>query len=232
MRAPEPREEENSSTFPRPKETQQAFPQRCQSYPWFYASLSLSILCLLLLIVSITLGALYHTCLNNAELSLNQTRPDLLQKWEALRGQEYKFCPEEWRPWKGKCYFVSKETKNWNSSQQNCVSREAHLAMLKEPTDREFLPIGNKYWVGVNYLNDRWVWLDGMESRFPVMSYYNDPCGILISRHLFTWSCSNRIHWICEKPIVQLRFHQDPNLPGISVNGVKHIHIANEKVET
>ncbi|XP_030047668.1 NKG2-A/NKG2-B type II integral membrane protein-like [Microcaecilia unicolor] len=117
---------------------QKALLQQCESHHWFYISLFLLILCLLFLIMAVTMGSLYLKCLNEASNQRGLNLSDKLEKLqpgEINRGQEYEFCPEEWRPWKGKCYFVSEEKKDWNASMRDCVSRDSHLALLKNSTD-------------------------------------------------------------------------------------------------
>ncbi|XP_030047667.1 killer cell lectin-like receptor subfamily B member 1 [Microcaecilia unicolor] len=195
---------------------QKALLQRCQSYHWFFILLFLLILCLLFLVKSVTLGYLYHKCLNEASNQTGLNLPDKLEKLqpgEINRGQEFEFCPEEWRPWKGKCYFVSEEKKGWSSSMVDCVFRGSHLAVVKNSTDlvqrfiglfsyfKGFISTKDRYWIGLNYVNNTWMWQDGTKSRSPEVRY-NSTCAVLSGERLFDWNCDYRNHWICEKPAV------------------------------
>ncbi|XP_029442557.1 killer cell lectin-like receptor subfamily B member 1B allele C [Rhinatrema bivittatum] len=210
---------------------------RYKSFYWNKTEVILFPLCLLLMILIIRI--LYYTWLNDTEVALAQSRSELkhmvekLQGWEAVRGL-YEYCPEGWRPWRGKCYFVSSEVKNQSSSLQDCTFRGAHLALLENPRDLGSMTSSVKgtYWVGLTYIDKRWMWLNGTESRSPVHVRDNSPCAVLTFNGLFDWNCDYPNPWICEKPAVQLQIDQDQNLPVILINGVKLANVTNVKLQT
>nr|XP_033816991.1 killer cell lectin-like receptor subfamily F member 2 [Geotrypetes seraphini] len=174
-------------------------------------------------------------CSNKASNQIGVNLPDKLgrqQTGEIYRGQALEFCPEEWRPWKGKCYFVSKEKKDWISSLRDCVSRDSHLALLKNTTDLGFISNSTKeqYWIGLNFTNNTWIWLDGTKSRAPEIRH-NSSCAVISANRLLDWNCDYTNRWICEKVAVQLHFDPEHNLPVTMTNGRKHTVIINDKVQ-
>ncbi|XP_029441643.1 killer cell lectin-like receptor subfamily B member 1B allele C [Rhinatrema bivittatum] len=213
--------------------------QRCKSF-WTNAEVFLLILFFLQMTLSLILRIFHHRCLNDAQVTPNQTESELkdtvekLQRWEVLRGRS-EYCPEEWRPWRGKCYFVSSEMKNQSSSLQDCASRGAHLALLlSSPADLSFRTFStiDAYWVGLIYMDKRWMWLNGAECGSPVHVRDNSPCAVLGVGGLRDWNCDYPNPWICEKPAVQLQIDQDQKLPVISINGVKLANVTNVKLQT
>nr|XP_033814270.1 natural killer cells antigen CD94-like [Geotrypetes seraphini] len=237
IRVPETEEEKIYLEPPRTEAKQKALLRRRETCLGFYASLFLLILCVVLLIVSITLGVLYQTSLKNAS---TPTGLDLLEKleklkiWETMSGQQYEFCPESWRPWKGKCYFLSNEKKIWRDGQEYCVSRDSHLALLETLTDLDFMPnsTNDVYWIGVRNINNTWQWHNGTKPRSSVKVHHNSSCAVLSVRGLLDWNCLYLNYWICEKSTVRLQFDPHRKLPLVSVNGMKHIDITNKEGQT
>ncbi|XP_029442566.1 killer cell lectin-like receptor subfamily B member 1B allele A [Rhinatrema bivittatum] len=234
LRVTEASEENINPQSPRTERQRKA--QRSQSSLWFYAALFLLILCLLLLTLPIILGVLYHLCLNDHQV--NQTRSDLedtmekLQKRGILRGR-YEYCPEGWRPGKGKCYFVSTEIKNWSSSLADCGTRGAQLAFIKQPQDLETINISapDYYWIALRWKDNKWFWLNGAKSRKPT-GVSSSPCEAVATNALQPRDCDDELRWICEKPALELQVEQDYNLTVIMINGVKLVNVTKVKVQT
>uniref|UniRef100_A0A8C3CIH8 Uncharacterized protein n=1 Tax=Cairina moschata TaxID=8855 RepID=A0A8C3CIH8_CAIMO len=83
--------------------------------PWHWASLSLGVLSLLLLLVQVILVGLSFHC----EYPL---RPPIQQP------PDCQFCPAGWMGDAGRCYYFSSAKKSWEQSKDDCCSRGAQLA--------------------------------------------------------------------------------------------------------
>ncbi|XP_029438819.1 C-type lectin domain family 5 member A-like isoform X2 [Rhinatrema bivittatum] len=145
-------------------------------------------------------------------------------------GRRYEYCPEGWRAWKGDCYFASTESGSWIASLHDCVSRGAHLALLRNLEDLVLMEISRnkKYWIGLHKINNIWIWLDGTElgSSRSGNSLF---CAAVTPQAEFSdEDCRARYPWICQKAAVELRFEQGSAFPVVSVNGVKHYNVTEE----
>lgn len=189
----------------------------------------LGILCILLLILSVTLGVLYAELLEKVNTSLEDTVPERSNgHFPQNEGQWYDFCPEGWRPWKGKCYFVSTEKREWRLSLQDCASKGSQLALLKNPTDLILINISgnNEFWVGLRRIDSTWMWFDGSLLSSSTTDLWT--CAVLTTNGLYRQRCVSQQHWICEKSIIKLQLEQNCSLQTLLVNGVKHVDIPKE----
>ncbi|XP_053086703.1 C-type lectin domain family 17, member A-like [Pangasianodon hypophthalmus] len=114
-------------------------------------------------------------------------------------------------------YCMSKETKSWEESRQNCSSRGADLVIINSKEEHEFIGQqlgGSQAWIG---LSDRdregeWKWVDGT----PLTTEYWGPgepgntgdedCAEIYNTDKVVWNdmkCSDKRHWICEKRLSQ-----------------------------
>ncbi|XP_030047709.1 C-type lectin domain family 2 member E isoform X2 [Microcaecilia unicolor] len=191
------------------------------------AIILLVILCIFLLILSVTLGVLYAELSEKDTLSEESNGCSLHNE-----GPWYEYCPEGWRPWKGKCYFASNETKNWIDSMYDCINRDSHLAMLKNLTDLFQMLMNssqnNNWWIGIKKMGNTWLWLDGTQIRSSVRDFSGWTCAEVTPAGLSPQQCGIQHRWICEKPIIKLQFELDCNAPAVSVNGVKQVGLPKE----
>ncbi|XP_058026063.1 natural killer cells antigen CD94-like isoform X2 [Ahaetulla prasina] len=76
-------------------------------------------------------------------------------------------CPPDWIGHQGHCYKFSDEEKNWNESQNICMSHNASLAKITEE-EMDFVKKfirGGVFWIGLKKeLDQLWKWLDGENS--------------------------------------------------------------------
>ncbi|XP_071369412.1 CD209 antigen-like [Centroberyx affinis] len=78
-------------------------------------------------------------------------------------------CPENWVLFNSSCYFISRETRDWEDSQSFCQSKGGHLAIIHTAEEQTFLwellPRGhwNAYWFGISdeHTEEEWKWVDG-----------------------------------------------------------------------
>ncbi|KAK2528117.1 killer cell lectin-like receptor subfamily G member 1 [Columba livia] len=115
-------------------------------------------------------------------------------------------CPEQWVAYRGSCYSFSKEKKDWNSSQESCWAKGAHLLVISDAWEMDlFKSIQTEcFWIGLrNSPGSGWIWEDGSElNGIKVLS--NSPvqcCGVLMKGQLQASSCEFSAAWICEKSL-------------------------------
>ena len=48
-------------------------------------------------------------------------------------------CELGWEPFKGNCYKINRENKNWTSSENDCVEEGAHLTSILSQEENDFL---------------------------------------------------------------------------------------------
>ncbi|KAF7235016.1 Killer cell lectin-like receptor subfamily F member 1, partial [Varanus komodoensis] len=82
-------------------------------------------------------------------------------------GATCKLCPTNWAEQKGKCYWFSKDKKNWMLSYRDCSRKVAQMLVFQDREEMEFIHsiLQEKYpvWIGVNITSPRktWTWVDG-----------------------------------------------------------------------
>ncbi|XP_059571337.1 C-type lectin domain family 2 member D-like isoform X2 [Alligator mississippiensis] len=113
-------------------------------------------------------------------------------------------CPDNWPGYQGKCFLFSDTEESWNSSQSNCSSHGASLAVIDSIDDLEFM-LRHKgrpyYWIGLwKETSQLWRWTNGtvFNYLFPIRgegdcAYVNDD-GVSSSR------CSSKRNFICSQP--------------------------------
>ncbi|XP_030905959.1 killer cell lectin-like receptor subfamily G member 1 isoform X2 [Melopsittacus undulatus] len=150
------------------------------------AVLILLILCLTLLTALVTLAVLCQNCV---------------------------LCPTNWN-WKGgdTCYYHSVEKKSWEQSLQLCSSQNSTLLLIKQ---KEKLELVKKipeaeYWLGFRIEQSIWYWADNttvteQQKSWVKPKYYPQGCGSVYYATMYFKSCKEELHYICEKPAIQLQ---------------------------
>ncbi|KFP98348.1 C-type lectin domain family 4 member E, partial [Leptosomus discolor] len=80
-------------------------------------------------------------------------------------------CPEGWRCFQEKCYYLSTDRMSWFESEQNCTGMGSHLVVINSKEEQEFLfnlakgvftnAYETKYYIGLTaYKNGQWQWVD------------------------------------------------------------------------
>ncbi|XP_057560124.1 killer cell lectin-like receptor subfamily G member 1 [Hippopotamus amphibius kiboko] len=133
----------------------------------------------------------------------------LLFQWILCRGSKFSTCagcpgcPDLWMWYGDHCYYFSVEKKNWNSSLEFCLAKDAHLLMFKD--NQEMFPLQNFlsqdfYWIGLRN-NSGWRWEDGSvlnASRILANSLVQK-CGTISRGGLQASSCEVALPWVCKK---------------------------------
>ncbi|KAM4782955.1 killer cell lectin-like receptor subfamily G member 1 isoform 2-T2 [Cyanocitta cristata] len=115
-------------------------------------------------------------------------------------------CPEQWVTYRGKCYFFSKEKKDWNSSQESCRAQGAHLLVISDTNEMDFFQIEHtkSRWIGLQRSTDSdWVWEDSSklgDKKVKSNSCVQN-CAVLLDGAIHASSCEVPTPWICEKSV-------------------------------
>ncbi|KAG3292448.1 C-type lectin domain family 4 member A [Ictidomys tridecemlineatus] len=83
-----------------------------------------------------------------------------------MEGKVWTCCPEKWKSFSSSCYFFSTDAKSWNDSQENCSRMEAHLVVINNKEEQDFLTQNMDknaaYFMGLSDPEGegRWQWVD------------------------------------------------------------------------
>ncbi|XP_065778857.1 early activation antigen CD69 [Muntiacus reevesi] len=113
-------------------------------------------------------------------------------------------CSDDWIVHKGKCYLISKKTKNWTLAQNSCSKHGATLAVIDSKEDMNFLKhhVGRaEHWIGLkNEAGQTWKWSNGQEFNNWFNLTGSENCAVLNSAEVSSAECDKNLHWICSKP--------------------------------
>ncbi|XP_028937969.1 early activation antigen CD69-like isoform X2 [Ornithorhynchus anatinus] len=116
------------------------------------------------------------------------------------------YCSEHWKLVEMKCFSLSSETRDWDSSQENCKGHKATLAVVSQK-QLEILTkgVGNSdYWIGLKKKFDQWKWDDNttFNKEFNIRGAGN--CAYLDSSSVNSAGCSQPRRWICSRNLTCL----------------------------
>ncbi|XP_030013789.1 C-type lectin domain family 7 member A isoform X2 [Sphaeramia orbicularis] len=154
---------------------------------WRAACLCLSIICLILLLITVVLGLKLQTgstvCSDGEKTTDNHAVVERCSmEWcqnhfpeiqpRRLWGRE---CPKSWLMLDQSCFFLSTYRLSWDESQRNCTNRGGSLTIINSQRVQTFLSKkGNlKYWIGLRE-RESWTWVDNSPLR---ESYWSDVPG-------------------------------------------------------
>lgn len=135
-------------------------------------------------------------------------------------GSSDPICNAGWTQYGLSCYYLSSDYKSWNASKEDCEDKNAHLVVINDAREMNFL---NKWtnttnlWIGLTNADGSWKWVDGTPyDKTPTFwsegqpddwkSYYHgegEDC-VEISINGTDWNdnhCSKELLYICEKKI-------------------------------
>uniref|UniRef100_A0A3P9KX14 C-type lectin domain-containing protein n=1 Tax=Oryzias latipes TaxID=8090 RepID=A0A3P9KX14_ORYLA len=72
-------------------------------------------------------------------------------------------CPKDWIQFQKSCYFFNhfiSQWKTWDQSRQFCQSNKSDLTFIKN-TIQYYYDIWHGYWIGLQKVNNKWIWVDG-----------------------------------------------------------------------
>ncbi|XP_044285720.1 C-type lectin domain family 2 member D-like [Varanus komodoensis] len=112
-------------------------------------------------------------------------------------------CPRYWIGYEGKCYFFSKEKRNWTYSQKFCSLHNATLVKIEgEELEIVMRLIGKDlYWIGLQkHPGKPWTWSDGANSVMEVSGEGGDCAYLDNDARAISSGCHTKLPWICSKP--------------------------------
>ncbi|ETE57138.1 C-type lectin domain family 2 member D, partial [Ophiophagus hannah] len=112
-------------------------------------------------------------------------------------------CPDFWIGYLGKCFYVSKEERNWSLSLETCSSFNASLAVIDTQKELDFwVDILNSYhyWFGLSREGNVWKWSNGIEfkTQFPVRG--QGFCAYINGKGASSTICSMEKRFLCSHP--------------------------------
>ncbi|XP_036371538.1 CD209 antigen-like protein C [Megalops cyprinoides] len=132
-----------------------------------------------------------------------------------------KTCKPDWISFNTSCYYISTNSMSWKDSQDFCVEKGGHLAIILTPEEQSFLwkqlvrGHWNAYWIGISdeTAEGDWYWVDGtklvggfwMEGE--PNNHIDEDCGYMVKTRnpsipaLGSWydaPCSMYWPFICE----------------------------------
>uniref|UniRef100_A0A8C3XIQ2 C-type lectin domain-containing protein n=1 Tax=Chelydra serpentina TaxID=8475 RepID=A0A8C3XIQ2_CHESE len=124
-------------------------------------------------------------------------------------GSGCKLCPRHWAPHRDKCYWLSQESKYWSRGRDDCSRRGAHLLVIQDREELEFIQNitrnQNEVWIGLNITSPgrKWTWVDGSslnQTLFTVSGPAEEnSCAAVKTNRIKSESCNTDYKWICQK---------------------------------
>ncbi|XP_005680905.1 PREDICTED: oxidized low-density lipoprotein receptor 1 isoform X1 [Capra hircus] len=129
-------------------------------------------------------------------------------------------CPQDWLWHEENCYQFSSGSFNWEKSQENCLSLDAHLLKINSTDELEFIQqmIAHSsfpFWTGLSMRKPSysWLWEDGtplMPHLFRIQGavshmYPSGTCAYIQRRTVFAENCILTAFSICQKKANILR---------------------------
>ncbi|KAM9119352.1 killer cell lectin-like receptor subfamily B member 1B allele B [Pangshura tecta] len=125
-------------------------------------------------------------------------------------GSGCKLCPGDWLLHRDKCYWVSKETKTWRKSHDDCSRKGSQMLVIPDPEQlndlQPVIPADHGVWIGLtlNSTQRKWTWLDGApgheELTLPESSQgAKSHCGALKKTKIDFDVCDTELKWLCQK---------------------------------
>ncbi|XP_062401407.1 hepatic lectin-like [Sardina pilchardus] len=173
---------------------------------------TLGLLCVVLLTIVIVPAMRLTLCAS--ERDLLQTNLKILQNnvsvW--LSGLERRLR-EGWMLYNVSLYYISTEKGSWDEAKEDCQKKAAHLVIINNRNEQEFLANKQKeFWIGLTDKDKEgdWKWVDGtvLTTQFwdelqPTNDGGNEHCAETRPRAYITnWNdvpCSTPNIWVCEK---------------------------------
>uniref|UniRef100_A0A3B4EWC5 C-type lectin domain-containing protein n=1 Tax=Pundamilia nyererei TaxID=303518 RepID=A0A3B4EWC5_9CICH len=123
-------------------------------------------------------------------------------------------CPVGWTVFESNCYFFSGDSRSWNESRDWCETQQAHLLILQNDKEWDFVTrrsMPHFYWIGLSdWRTGRWEWVNQtpytVERWKPgqpdnLTGHGDEDCAHLYDDGLLNdVHCSIKMQFICQKP--------------------------------
>ncbi|KAM3847556.1 C-type lectin domain family 2 member D-like isoform 2-T3 [Vipera latastei] len=113
-------------------------------------------------------------------------------------------CPDFWIGYRGKCFYISKEEKNWSLSLTTCSSFNASLAVIDTQKELDFwVEIFHPfhYWFGLSReIKQVWKWFNGTEFKNQFAVRGEGFCAYVDGKGASSTICSMEKRFLCSRP--------------------------------
>ncbi|XP_053904441.1 killer cell lectin-like receptor subfamily F member 1 isoform X2 [Malaclemys terrapin pileata] len=123
-----------------------------------------------------------------------------------------RLCPLNWLLHGDKCYWLSKESKTWNESREDCSAKSSRMLVIQDQRAMEFIKTitEGKYpvWIGLHLTTSKgnWTWVDGSLLNQTGVSLSapdtGNSCGVWKENQIRGEICSGTFKWICQREAV------------------------------
>ncbi|XP_075769504.1 killer cell lectin-like receptor subfamily B member 1A [Pelodiscus sinensis] len=137
-----------------------------------------------------------------------------LSIWASPLPEGCKLCPPNWQLHGDKCYWLSKESKTWNQSREDCSEKSSRLLILRGQEEKEFIRNVTEgiysFWIGLRLTDSmrNWTWVDGSlfnQTRVLLAAPgAGSSCGVWKENKIRGEMCSTDVKWICQRDAVPL----------------------------
>ncbi|XP_008139054.2 killer cell lectin-like receptor subfamily F member 2 [Eptesicus fuscus] len=129
----------------------------------------------------------------------------------SLAGNNY-ICPNDWLLNEGKCYKFSTFPKTWNESQRDCSKLQAHLPVIHNLKELEFiqksLKPGCPSWIGLYVISPgkQWMWIN--EHPLVELNHFSMigptdsmSCAVTTRNQVYSEDCGSKFNGICQRDV-------------------------------
>ncbi|XP_030399814.1 killer cell lectin-like receptor subfamily F member 1 [Gopherus evgoodei] len=125
-----------------------------------------------------------------------------------------RLCAPNWLLHGDKCYWLSKESKKWNESREDCSAKSSQMLMSQDQREMAFIKTitEGKYsiWIGLHLTTSKgnWTWVDGSPLNQTGVSLLapdtGNSCGVWKENQIRGEICSGSFKWICQREAVPI----------------------------
>uniref|UniRef100_A0A8C8S540 C-type lectin domain-containing protein n=1 Tax=Pelusios castaneus TaxID=367368 RepID=A0A8C8S540_9SAUR len=111
-------------------------------------------------------------------------------------------CPADWLCHERKCYYLSEEEKDWNSSQSFCSSHNSSLVVIENHQELNFIMKITKQdlWIGLHKKGAEFSWVNGTPLDPNLLTVKDSKeCAYIQSTGVSSSGCSLPRAWVCKK---------------------------------
>ncbi|TFJ96154.1 SAM-dependent methyltransferase [Platysternon megacephalum] len=100
-------------------------------------------------------------------LRSKQTQPGRPPGAGPQEGSGCKLCPRDWLLHGDKCYWLSKESKDWAGSRDDCSGKSSRMLVIQSREEMDFIQDvtqdASYIWIGLKVTppGGQWTWVDG-----------------------------------------------------------------------
>ncbi|XP_070593945.1 C-type lectin domain family 2 member D-like isoform X2 [Erythrolamprus reginae] len=112
-------------------------------------------------------------------------------------------CPDSWIGYRGKCFYMSKDERNWSLSLTTCSSFNASLAVIDSQEELEFWRIFFQhihYWFGLSKEDNIWKWSNGTNFKNQFSMRAEGFCAYVDEKGASSTICAVEKHFFCSRP--------------------------------